>query len=214
MFTIDLLKGTGVPIKNSPGAVALKALPFVLPLVVAVYLIGSFQLNRMVIAMEQSGIDKTQDKLTEYAADIQQARQWNRATDQVRKNLAEVTRGLGRHIQWSRTLQILVEQMPESIGLKEIKLARSTTREKMTDPQDSQKQVDKMVIHRILTVVLYGAPSWETDEAVQQYLTRLEQTPEIKRRMRDIRIVSQQSEELNGKPFTIHTIECEIQPQE
>ncbi len=214
MLTIDLLKGTGVPIKNNPGTVALKALPFVLPLVVAVYLAGSFQLNRMVIAMEQSGIDKTQDKLTEYAADIQQVRQWNMATDQVHKNLAEVTRGLRRHIQWSRTLQLLVEQMPESIGLKEMKLARSTTREKIADPQDSQKQVEKTVIHRILTLVLYGAPSWETDEAVQQYLTRLEQTPEIKRRMRDIRIVSQQSEEVSGKSYTIHTIECEIQPQE
>jgi Tfp pilus assembly protein PilN len=186
----------------------------VLPLVVVVYLVGSFQINRTVIAMEQSGITKMQDKLTEYSADIQQARQSNMATDQVRKNLVEVRRGLGRHIQWSRTLQTLVEQMPESIGLKEIKLARSTTREKFADPQDSQKQVDKTVIHRILTLVLYGAPSWETDEAVQQYLTRLEQTPEIKHRMRDIRIVSQQPEELNGKSFTIHTIECEFQPQE
>jgi hypothetical protein len=214
MLTIDLLKGAGVPIKNSPGTVALKALPFVLPLVVAVYLIGSFQFNRTVIAMEQTGIDKIQDKLTEYAADIQQARQWNVASDQIRKNLAEVTRALGRHLQWSRTLQALVEQMPESIGLKEMKLARNITREKAVDPHDSQKQVDKIVIHRILTLVLYGVPSWETDEAVQQYLTRLEQTPEIKCRMKDIRIVSQQSDELSGKPFTIHTIECEIQPQE
>jgi hypothetical protein len=214
MFTIDLLKGAGVPIKNSPGTVALKALPFVLPLLVAVYLVGSFQFNRTVIAMEQSGINKMQEKLTEYSADIQQARQWNTATDQVRKNLVEVTRGLGRHIQWSRTLQMLVEQMPESIGLKEIKLARNTTREKFADPQDSQKQVDKMVIHRILTLVLYGDPSWETDEAVQQYLTRLEQTPGIQNRMKDIRIVARQSEELNGKSFTIHTIECEFQPQE
>ena len=104
MFTIDLLKGTGVPIKNSPGTVALKALPFVLPLVVAVYLVGTFQFNRTVIAMEQSGVEKMQDKLTEYAADIQQVRQWNTATEQTRKNLAEVTRGLGRHVQWSQTL--------------------------------------------------------------------------------------------------------------
>ena len=104
MLTIDLLKGTGVPIRNNPGTVALKALPFVLPLVLAVYLVGSFQFNRTVIAMERSGIDKMQDKLTEHSADIQQVRQWNSATEQTQKNLAEVTRGLGRHVQWSQTL--------------------------------------------------------------------------------------------------------------
>jgi hypothetical protein len=210
MLTIDLLKGSGVPIKNSPGTVALKALPFVLPLVAAVYLVGSFQFNRTVIAMERSGIGKVQDKLAEYSTDIKQARQWTTATDQTQKNLAEVTRALGRHVQWSRTLQTLVEQIPDSIGLKEIKLTRSSTRERIADPRDSEKQINKTVIRRILTLEAYGPPSAETDEAVQQYLTRLEKTPEIQRRMNDIRIVSRQSEEMNGKPFTIHTIECEI----
>jgi len=214
MFTIDLLKGAGVPIKNSPGTVALKALPFVLPLVVAVYLVGSFQINRTVIAMERSGIDKMQDKLAEYSADIQQVRQWNTAAEQTQKNLAEVTRGLGRHVQWSQTLQALVEQLPESVGLKEIKLSRTTTRKKVADSKDAKKEVNKTVIHRVLTLQVYGEPSLETDEAVQQYLNRLGQAPALRQRMKDIRIVSQQSDKLNGKPVTIHTIECEIQPQE
>jgi Tfp pilus assembly protein PilN len=214
MFTIDLLKGSGVPIKNSPGTVALKALPFVLPLVVAVYLVGSFQFNRTVIAMEQSGVDKIQDKLAENAADIQQVRQWNSAAEQTQKNLAEVTRGLGRHVQWSQTLQTIVEQLPESVGLKEIKLSRSTTRKKVADSKDAKKQVNKIAIHRILTLQVYGAPSLETDEAIKQYLSRLGQAPAIRQRTKDIRIVSQQSDEMNGKPVTIHTIECEFKPQE
>ena len=214
MFTIDLLKGAGVPIKNSPGTVAIKALPFVLPLVVAVYLVGSFQINRTVIAMEQSGIDKMQDKLAEYSADIQQVRQWNTAADQTQKNLAEVTRGLGRHVQWSQTLQALVEQLPESVGLKEIKLSRTTTRKKVADSKDAKKQVNKTVVHRILTLQVYGEPSLETDDAVQQYLGRLGQVPAIRQRMKDIRIVSQQTDKLNDKPVTIHTIECEFKPQE
>jgi hypothetical protein len=214
MLTIDLLKGAGVPIKNSPGTVALKALPFVLPLVAAVYLVGSFQFNRTVIAMEQSGIDKVQDKLTEYSADIQQVRQWTTATEQTQKNLAEVTRNLGRHVQWSQTLQAIVEQLPESIGIKEIKLSRTTTRKKVTDSKDAKKQVNKIAIHRVLTLQVYGEPSLETDDAIKQYLNRLGQVPAIRQRTKDIRIVSQQSDKLNDKPVTIHTIECEFQPQE
>ena len=65
-----------------------------------------------------------------------------------------------------------------------------------------------------MTLQVFGPPSWETDEAVQQYLKRLQQAAPIRQRAKDIRIVSQQSDELNGKPVTIHTIECEFQPQE
>lgn len=214
MFTIDLLKGTGVPIKNNPGTVALKVLPFVLPLLVAVYLFGSFEYNRTVVAMEITGSDKMRDKLAEYSADIQQARQWTSAAEQTQKNLAEVTRGLGRHLQWSPILQTLVEQLPDSIALKELKLSRSTTRKKVTEGKDSNKQVNKTIIHRILSVQVFGESSWETDEAVQQYLDRLGKAPAIRQRMKDIRIVSQQTDEASGKPITIHTIECEFQPQE
>ncbi|NLH17356.1 MAG: hypothetical protein GX455_12330 [Phycisphaerae bacterium] len=214
MFTIDLLKGTGVPIKNSPGTVALKVLPFVLPLLVAVYLFGSFEYNRTVVAMEISGIQKMNDKLTEYSAEIQQARQWTSATEQTRKNLAEVKRGLGRHLQWSPILQTLVEQLPDTIALKELKLSRSTTRKKVTEGKESNKLVNKTIIHRILSVQVFGESSWETDEAVQQYLSRLGKAPAIHQRLKDIRIVSQQTDEANGKPITIHTIECEFQPQE
>ena len=214
MLTIDLLKGTGVPIRNNPGTMALKALPFVLPLVLAVYLVGSFQFNRTVLAMERSGIDKMQDKLTECSADIQQVRQWTSATEQTQKNLAEVIRGLGRHVQWSQTLAAVVGELPESVGLKELKVSRTSSRKKAADSKDAKKQVNKTVIHRILTLQVFGPPSWETDEAVQQYLKRLQQAAPIRQRTRDIRIVSQQSDELNGKPVTIHTIECEFQPQE
>ncbi len=214
MFTIDLLKGAGVPIQNSPGTVAIKALPFVLPLVVAVYLAGSFQINRTVIAMEQSGIEKMQDKLTENAAEIQQIRQWNSAAEQTQKNLAEVTRGLSRHVQWSPILQTLVEQLPESVGLREIQLSRTTSRKKVADPKDAKNQINKTFIHRILTLQVYGEPSLETDEAVREYLNRLGQTPALRQRAKDIRIVSQQSDKVNDKPVTIHTIECEFQAKE
>lgn len=214
MLTIDLLKGAGVPIKNSPGTVALKVLPFVLPLVAAVYLVGSFQINRAVIAMEQSGVEKIQDKLTENATDIQQVRQWTTAAEQIQKNLAEVSRNLGRHVQWSQILQAVVEQLPESVGLMEVKLSRNTTRKKVTDSKNANKQVNKIIINRILTLQVYGDSSLGTDEAIKRYLHDLGQVPAIRQRAKDIRIVSQQSDKLHDKPVTIHTIECEFQAQE
>ncbi len=214
MFTIDLLKGTGIPIKNSPGTVALKVLPFVLPLVAAVYLFGSYEFNRTVLATEISSIDKMRDKLAEYSADIQQARQWTAAAEQTRKNLAEVTRGLGRHLQWSPILQTIAEELPDAIALKELKLIRNTTRKKVSESKESNKQVNKVMIHRILSIRVFGESSWKTDEAVQQYLDRLGKAPAIERWMKDIRIVSQQTEETSGKSFTTHTIECELKPQE
>jgi hypothetical protein len=214
MLTIDLLKGTAVPIKNSPGAVALKVLPFVLPLVVAVYLAGSFQFNRTVIASEQASIDKIQEKMSEYAADIQQTRQWKNATQQTRSNLAEVTRGLRRHAQWSPVLQAIVECMPDSVALKEVKLNRNAIRKQSVDPKESEKQVHKTIINRMLTIQLSGDPSIQTDEAVRHYLDRLGQSPAVRPRMKDIRIVSQQTSELNGKTAIVYTVECELQAQE
>lgn len=214
MLTIDLLKGTGVPIKNSPGTVALQSPAFRVAAGRRGHLAGSFEFNRTIVAMERSGIEKMQEKLTEYADEVRQVQQWNTSTEQTRKNLAEVARGLGRHLQWSQILQACVEQMPDSIALREMKLIRSATRKKGVVSEETKKPVNKTIINRILTLQVYGPSSWETDEAVRQYLDRLGQIPEAKRRMKDIRIVSQQTEELDRKPITIHTIECEIQPQE
>ncbi len=214
MFTIDLLKGKGVPIRSNPGTAALKVIPFLLPLILGLYWVGTFQYNNTVMASERAGMEKMQEKIKEYSTDIQQVRQWISATEQTRKNLAEVSRGLGRHLQWSETLRAVAECMPESIALKEISLSRSSAKKRMADPKNPSKQISRTIIKRILTIRVYGKPSWETDEAVQQYLQQLHQSPAFMRIMQDIKAVSRQSDQIKDQAVTVHVIECTVKPQE
>ena len=56
MFTIDLLKGQGIPIKRRPWGVAIAALAFVVPILVAMVMFGFYISNGIVIRVTKQEI--------------------------------------------------------------------------------------------------------------------------------------------------------------
>ncbi|MHC4418134.1 MAG: hypothetical protein ACYSU6_06055, partial [Planctomycetota bacterium] len=68
MFTIDLLKGQGVPVKGRPEGLVVAAVTFAVPFVAAIVMFGLYLSDRIVISVKKQEIVSCQqsiDKLSE-----------------------------------------------------------------------------------------------------------------------------------------------------
>ncbi len=52
MFTIDLLKGEGVPVKSGPGGITIAVVTLVVPIVIAIVMLGLYLSNIINISVQ------------------------------------------------------------------------------------------------------------------------------------------------------------------
>ncbi len=60
MFTIDLLKGQGVPMKSSPVGIAIAAVTVVVPLIVAIVMFGFYLSDKTTTLVKKQEIARFQ----------------------------------------------------------------------------------------------------------------------------------------------------------
>ena len=56
MFTIDLLKGHGIPIKSKPEGIAIAVATFTVPLVIAIVMFGFCLHTRIIMSIQKQAI--------------------------------------------------------------------------------------------------------------------------------------------------------------
>ena len=64
MFTIDLLKGTGIPLQSSPGRTVLRAVPFLVPALLVLGLLGHYAYNQTLLGTKQENLERMQARIT------------------------------------------------------------------------------------------------------------------------------------------------------
>ncbi len=65
MFTIDLLKGQNVPVKSTPGGIAIVVATVVVPLAIEAIMFGSYLKNKLVVSINEQEIAGRQAEIDE-----------------------------------------------------------------------------------------------------------------------------------------------------
>lgn len=121
MFTIDLLKGRGVPIKTKPGGVYLVAISFIVPVILAAIIFGNYLHNRILMTTYKSDLERADKGIKDLAPDIRLQKLLERRKNKLEACREEVADVINWHIQWSAVLQALVENIPKTVILDELK---------------------------------------------------------------------------------------------
>jgi Tfp pilus assembly protein PilN len=208
MFTIDLLKGSGAPLKSQPGKFALGTVPFIVPAVIIIIAIAHYGYNSTVLATAKTRIDKMQSMIADYSDDIEYYKDMTGKLTATKQHLAEVSTVIDRHVQWSPIVRTLVEAMPDSIVLQKLRLHRDTVRKKMPDKKDKNKVVFVDCVKRKLRITVCGVSPFESDTAVQGYIYRLRNSDILMSEVTDIRIVTRDVTKLDGKDVPCFEIDC------
>jgi len=214
VFTIDLLKGNGVPLRSNPRRAALAAVPILVPAFLFAGLLGHMFYNRLALETDRHILQRMQTRITKARKQVLEYEHTQRTIQQTRNHLREVARALNRHAQWSGVLTALARELPEPIAVRHLELKRSATRKKVASKDDPEQVIRKVLIHRVLEITLYGPVSGQTDQAVAQYLDRLEASPDVAPMIESIRIASRYEEDIDDRPAAVYKIECLCKSQE
>ena len=212
MFTIDLLKGEGVPVRSGPGGIFAAVVTFMLPAVIALIMLGCYLSGRISLSIHKQQIAKYQRKINGLSDAIKIQESFEFQQNTIRACLLEVTASVGRHMQWSPILVTVAENMPDSMVLTGcgVKLDSETKQVPMKD--DPEKLVWVSMPVRTLQMSLSGNPQHDHNKAVWNFKERLSSSSVLGPRLKDIKVFPR-FEKQNGRDVVFYDIDCIFKPE-
>lgn len=211
MFTIDLLKGQGIPVKSRPENAAIVATIFAVPVIIAIVMFGYYLRTRIVISIQKQRIINYGAKINELSDAVNLKRTFEKEKNIIDNSLAEVKFVIGRHVQWSPILVTLVENIPTSVVLTELEVKQSAVKRKIPQKSDPKKMIDIKVPKRTLQISVSGSPSSDCDKAVKDFRNRLRSSALLEPKLEAIR-VSQGVGTLEKREMISYQIDCIFEP--
>jgi Tfp pilus assembly protein PilN len=208
MFTIDLLKGQGVPMKSRPEGIVIAAVTLAVPLLIAIAM-GSFYLrNSVIIAIKNQDIKNFQMKIGRLADAVELQKTFEKEKTVNDGCLSEVKASINRHAQWSPVLEILARNMPESVVLEKIGVEQKSVKRSISQKNNSLKTVIVRTVH----MSVYGSLQSNCGDAVREFRNRLWSSSLLGQKLENIR-VSQKSARVENQDVISYEIDCVFKPE-
>jgi Tfp pilus assembly protein PilN len=211
MFTIDLLKGRGVPAKSRPRNIAVAVVAVVVPVIIAIAMLGFFLHNRIIISIKKNTIGNYETRISGLSDAIEMQKSFEKEKSIYSNCLSEVSSSLDRHTQWSPVLVTLVENMPDSVMLTALDVKQRSTRMKVRQKDDPAKMIDVFVPVRTLQMKVVGRPKTNCDEAIRDFSELLRSSSLLGPKLENIRI-SQGLGKIKDQEVVSYQIDCIFKP--
>jgi Tfp pilus assembly protein PilN len=211
MFTVDLLKGQGRPVRTKPQGVAIFVATFAFPVLVALVLAGYYARNNVVISIQKQNINSldTQTKRLSEALKFKEFSEREKAS--ITNCISEVASSIYRHTQWSSTLMALLENLPDSVVVSSLEVRQSLVKRKVTTDA-ADKKADPSIAVRTLKIKVSGNPGINCDLEVKAFRDRLKASKELGPKLDDVVVASQGHETLDGRDVVTYDIDCIFKP--
>ena len=207
MFTIDLLKGQGVPMKSSPAGIAIAAVTVVVPLIVAIVMFGFYLSDKTTTLVKKQEIARFQTEIDKLSGAVRMQELLEKEKSVYSDCLSEVKTSIGRYIQWSPVLVTLVENMPDSVMLTDLEVKQSSVRKKVPNKDNPQEMVEKNIPVRVLRLTVSGSSQYNSDKAVSDFRGSLLSSVFLGPKLENVGF-SRESEMRDGRDITSYEIDC------
>jgi hypothetical protein len=214
MFTIDLLKGQGRPVRTRPKGILIVVATFAVPMLVAILMAGFYYNNKVVISIHKQNIANNTAQIERLADAVKLKDSWDKDKTSLNNCLTDVASSIGRHAQWSPVLVSLVENLPESVVLSSLEVRQTTVKKKpvkgaqAADKEKKDKNVDTSITVRTLRMRLCGNTNSDFDREIKAFRDRLLASNAIGTKLEDVVIASQTNETLDGRDVVAYDIDC------
>jgi len=212
MFTIDLLKGQGVPLKSSPGGIAIISITIAIPLYILIMMIGFYVNDKALMSIREQEIVRCQSEIEKLSDAVKLYESLEKEKILYNSCLSEVKSSIGKYVQWSPVLVTVVENMPNSVMLTELEVREDSVMKKVPKKDNPQEMVDGSVSVKVLKMVVSGGPEYDCNEEVKDFQDRLQSSAFLGPQLENI-VVSRESETLKGRDVASYEIECVFRPR-
>ncbi|MHC4595305.1 MAG: PilN domain-containing protein [Planctomycetota bacterium] len=207
MFTVDLLKGHGIPLRSGPGGIAIAAVTVAIPIIGAIAMFGLYLHNRIIVSVQQGEIVRWEAKIAKLSDAVELHESLEKEKVVYADCLSEVKSSLDRYTQWSPVLATLVESMPNSVVLTDLEVRQHFVKREVPQKGNPEKMIDIDVPIRTLRMSVRGRPQYNCDNAVRDFQDRLRSSDFLGPRLENI-TVSQESDTLEGREIVSYEIDC------
>ena len=211
-FTIDLLKGQGIPIRKRPECIAVAAVTIAVPLLVAIAMLGCYLTTRVTISVQKRGIINYRAKIEQSADALNLQKSFEQEQSIIRDCLSEVASSIERHTQWSPVVAAVVTNMPDSVVLTRLEVRQMFVNKKVPRKDDPNQIFEVSVPVRTLEMNVCGSGRLQCDKAVRSFRDKLRNCPLLQPQLDNIRI-SQRSDKLDGRDIVNYEISCDFKTQ-
>ena len=212
MFTIDLLKGRGLPPRSKPVFVALMMIPFAIPLLGTIVLAAHCRYTGAVISNQRQVINENQQKMDRLADDVARYNSLNKQIIAARERLKSVSAAMGYRVQVTNLIIELSKTLPDPLVLTNFDFVRNDTRRKETD-EKTGNVVYIMVVRRKLKLTVGGFDGADADQQVHQYMQNIRNSEILGGAFPDVRIAGRNEGQMDGRPAAFYEIECILKDQ-
>jgi len=211
MFTVDLLKGQGLPIKSRPEGIAVAVIAFAVPVIIAIAMFGYYLHTRIIISIQKRGIINYETKISELSGAVRLQKSFEKEKNVINSSMSEVDSSIGRHTQWSDVLVTLVKNMPDSMVLTNLEVKQRTIKKKVPKKNNPEKKVSISVPVRTLQMSVSGSSQYNCDKAIRDFCERLRASDLLGPKLENIR-VSQEVGTLEGQDVVAYEMDCIFKP--
>jgi len=211
MFTIDLLKGRGIPIKSRPGGIAISAVAVAVPVLIAIVMLGIYLHNRIIISVNMRDITMHEAEIGKLSDLVKQLEALEKEKAACNDYLSEVKFSIARYTQWSLVLATVVENMPRTVVLNGLEVNQRSIRQKAPKKDDPNKTVDIDVPVRTLSMKVYTGAQSSGDELVKDFQSRLRSSAFLGPKLETI-TVAQETVTLDKQDVVMYQINCIFKP--
>lgn len=212
MFTIDLLKGQGIPIRSGPWGLVIAATAFAVPIFVAMVMLGFYLGDRIAISTKKQEIVNYEGYINKLSDAVKLQESFEKEKNNINSCLSEALSSAGKHTQWSPILATVVENMPDSMVLTRIEVKQRSANKKVPQKDDPNKMIDVGVPASTLQMSVSGRSQANNDKAVKDFKDRLRLSALLAPKLEDI-IVSQKSDTFEGQDVVSYEIDCIFKPE-
>ncbi|UCG47784.1 MAG: hypothetical protein JSU94_20180 [Phycisphaerales bacterium] len=207
MFTIDLLKGRGIPIRSRPEGIAIAVATAVVPVVLGTAMFGWYVHNKVMVSINKQRAANYTAKISELSEAVRVQESLDREKAAYVHQLSEVKSNLGRYRQWSPVLAAMMEKMPDSVVLTGLEVKKSTVKKKV--PRKDNPQILKDVAVPVTTLRLTVCAGTESDSnaAIKDFRDKLRSSQFLGSQLDNI-VVSQELAMLDGREVMSYEIDC------
>ncbi len=207
VFKIDLLKGQGVPFRNGPTDIAFAVISAVVPIVIAITIVGLYMHNKVAVSQKQKEITTLTEKIDELSDAVEQQKRLEMEKIHYGVCLSEVKSSIEKFSQWSPILTTLVENMPNSVVLTKLEVEQDTVKKKVPgkDDPDIMEDIDTFVT--TMRVTVSDSSLSNSDKAVKEFRDYICSSALLGPRLDKVG-VSKESGTLGGEDVVYYLIDC------
>jgi hypothetical protein len=212
MFTIDLLKGEGVPIRRGPEAIVFAAVGSIVPLIIAVVMVSLYTTTTVTMAVQKQQIADLETKTEGLSDAVRLQGSFEQEKVAIYGCLAEVSATIGSHVQWSPILVTVVEHVPDSMLLTKLEVKEATAKKMVPMKDDPQRMVPRSVMVKQLLITVSGDSDGNHHKVVRDFSGRLRSSPVLAPQIEDITF-TQKHEKIEDRNMVSYEIECVFKPR-